>query len=49
VAIGVGEALPDFAVLRALEDVVASVDLFASGPTVLHFYILDFTGRADAG
>jgi hypothetical protein len=48
-AIGVNERVPDFVVLRALQDVAESRDLFAEGPTVVHFYILDFTGQADAG
>jgi peroxiredoxin len=45
----VGEKLRDFTVIRGIGDVVTSKQLFAAGPTVVHFFPFAFSGGEHAG
>jgi hypothetical protein len=44
-----GDRVPDFSVFRAFKDPVESAELFADGPTLVHFYVFDFTGSPEGG
>ncbi len=48
-ALQVGEKVPEFRIIRGPGDAVSSSELFADGPTVLHFYVFDFTGSPEGG
>ena len=47
--LAVGDRVPEFSVFRAFKDPVGSRELFAEGPTVVHFYIFDFSGSPEGG
>lgn len=44
-----GDRVPDFSVHRKFGDAPTGKDLFAAGPTVVHFYVFDFTGSPEGG
>lgn len=45
----VGSKVPAFRLIRAHQDVVESGELFAAGPTVIHFFPFAFTGNQAEG
>ena len=47
--LAVGDRVPEFSVFRAFKDPVGSRELFTEGPTVVHFYIFDFSGSPEGG
>lgn len=48
-ALAVGDPVPRFSLFRGFKDVVGSDELFAGGPTLLTFYVFDFTGSPEGG
>jgi peroxiredoxin len=45
----IGSKVPSFSLIRATRDVVSSDELFAEGPTVVHFFPFAFTGSFEKG
>jgi glutaredoxin-dependent peroxiredoxin len=45
----VGEKVPPFTLVRAVGDTVSSDELFAAGPTLIHFFPFAFTGSVEKG
>lgn len=45
----VGDRVTEFSVFRAFKDPVGSAELFADGPTLVHFYVFDFSGSPEGG
>ena len=49
-ALNVGDKVPEFSIIPgAGEAAVSGAELFAKGPTALHFYVFDFTGSPEGG
>jgi peroxiredoxin len=48
-ALQVGDRVPEFSVITGPGETATSGELFAMGPTVIHFYIFDFTGSMEGG
>lgn len=44
-----GDKIPEFTVWRAFKEPVTAAELFADGPTLVQFYIFDFTGSPEGG
>lgn len=42
--LGVGDLVPGFTVLRAHQDPVTAEELWSSGPTIVVYYVFDFSG-----
>jgi len=49
VTLVVGDRVPEFGVFRAFKDPVEGRELFADGPTLVHFYVFDFSGSPEGG
>ena len=47
--ISAGDRVPEFNVFRGFKDPVGSRELFAGGPTLVHFYVFDFSGSPEGG
>ena len=45
----VGDRVPEFSVFREFKDPIASPELFEGGPTLVHFYVFDFSGSPTGG
>jgi peroxiredoxin len=45
----VGDRVPEFSVFREFKDPIASPELFEGGPTLVHFYVFDFSGSPKGG
>lgn len=45
----VGDKVPDFRIFNGPGNMVSSSELFAAGPTALHFHVFDFTGTPEGG
>jgi hypothetical protein len=45
----VGDRVPEFSVFRGFKDPVGSRELFEGGPTLVHFYVFDFSGSPKGG
>lgn len=48
-ALQVGDTVPPFTLHRAFQEVVTSSELFAGGPTAIHFWPFSFSGNAERG
>jgi peroxiredoxin len=48
-ALQVGDTVPRFTLHQSFGEVVASSDLFAEGPTAIHFWPFSFSGNAERG
>jgi hypothetical protein len=48
-ALAPGDRVPSFAVLRKHGDAVQSDELWPGGPTVVLFYVFDFSGSDEGG
>lgn len=48
-ALAVGDIVPDFTSIIRPGETVSSAELFAAGPTAIHFYVFDFTGSMEGG
>lgn len=45
----VGDTVPEFSVITGPGETATGSELFALGPTAIHFYIFDFTGSLEGG
>ncbi len=45
----VRDRVPEFSVFRGFKDPIGSGELFAAGPTLVHFYVFDFSGSPEGG
>ena len=48
-ALQVGDKVPEFTIIPGPGESMTSSELFAKGPTALHFYVFDHTGSMEGG
>jgi hypothetical protein len=49
VSLEAGDRVPEFSVFRGFKDPIGSRELLAEGPTLVHFYVFDFSGSPEGG